>query len=143
MLYCFILDRSDLFFFLMIRRPPRSTRTDTLFPYTTLFRSARRGKPFRPSSDRRTASPSFMAERARSMGARVRMSSASAMRSSAASGAGRSSRCSTEPRLVMATGWWTRDRKRVGEGEGVEVRVELGGRGIIKKKKKEKKHIKN
>src|SRR3546814_17877942 len=31
---------SSLFiFFLMIRRPPRSTRTDTLFPYTTLFRS--------------------------------------------------------------------------------------------------------
>src|SRR3546814_14337053 len=29
------------FFFLMIRRPPRSTRTDTLFPYTTLFRSRR------------------------------------------------------------------------------------------------------
>src|SRR3546814_6254468 len=27
-------------FFLMIRPPPRSTRTDTLFPYTTLFRSA-------------------------------------------------------------------------------------------------------
>src|SRR3546814_16349768 len=32
-LFCF-------FFFLMIRRPPRSTRTDTLFPYTTLFRSS-------------------------------------------------------------------------------------------------------
>src|SRR3546814_14498486 len=31
-----------LFFFLMIRRPPRSTRTDTLFPYTTLFRSSAR-----------------------------------------------------------------------------------------------------
>src|SRR3546814_12610932 len=30
---------SSFFFFLMIRRPPRSTRTDTLFPYTTLFRS--------------------------------------------------------------------------------------------------------
>src|SRR3546814_11210571 len=28
-----------MLFFLMIRRPPRSTRTDTLFPYTTLFRS--------------------------------------------------------------------------------------------------------
>src|SRR3546814_2251934 len=28
-----------MFFFLMIRRPPRSTRTDTLLPYTTLFRS--------------------------------------------------------------------------------------------------------
>src|SRR3546814_16140546 len=27
-------------FFLMIRRPPRSTRTDTLFPFTTLFRSS-------------------------------------------------------------------------------------------------------
>src|SRR3546814_18701834 len=32
------------FFFLMIRRPPRATRTDTLFPYTTLFRS-KRGLP--------------------------------------------------------------------------------------------------
>src|SRR3546814_10025053 len=33
--YCVIC----FFFCLMIRRPPRSTRTDTLFPYTTLFRS--------------------------------------------------------------------------------------------------------
>src|SRR3546814_13433334 len=32
-------------FFLMIRRPPRSTRTDTLFPYTTLFRSGRQVCP--------------------------------------------------------------------------------------------------
>src|SRR3546814_19335639 len=31
------------FLFLMIRRPPRSTRTDTLFPYTTLFRSLAHG----------------------------------------------------------------------------------------------------
>src|SRR3546814_8058172 len=29
----------------MLRRPPRSTRTDTLFPYTTLFRSAHPGTP--------------------------------------------------------------------------------------------------
>src|SRR3546814_10460612 len=45
----------------MIRRPPRSTRTDTLVPYTTLFRSARQllfphrqrqGKPF-PARSRR------------------------------------------------------------------------------------------
>src|SRR3546814_11583466 len=34
-------DHHLCFFFLMIRRPPRSTRTDTLFPYTTLFRSPR------------------------------------------------------------------------------------------------------
>src|SRR3546814_10738079 len=33
------MSSSLLFFFLMIRLPPRSTRTDTLFPYTTLFRS--------------------------------------------------------------------------------------------------------
>src|SRR3546814_7651966 len=33
------------FFFLMIRRPPRSTLTDTLFPYTTLFRSPDRVQP--------------------------------------------------------------------------------------------------
>src|SRR3546814_3112128 len=32
----------------MIRRPPRSTRTDTLFPYTTLFRSPGRARPARP-----------------------------------------------------------------------------------------------
>src|SRR3546814_2215030 len=34
--------------FLSIRQPPRSTRTDTLFPYTTLFRSARRGARHAP-----------------------------------------------------------------------------------------------
>src|SRR3546814_18337178 len=42
--HCIAIRSLDLvflicFFFLMIRRPPRSTRTDTLFPYTTLFRS--------------------------------------------------------------------------------------------------------
>src|SRR3546814_10670692 len=35
----FIIYESSNCLFLMIRRPPRSTRTDTLFPYTTLFRS--------------------------------------------------------------------------------------------------------
>src|SRR3546814_942788 len=52
----------------MIRRPPRSTRTDTLFPYTTLFRSAR--CPFTSSStermrssfDARASSPSSRSE---------------------------------------------------------------------------------
>src|SRR3546814_10143143 len=32
-------------FFLITRRPPKSTRTDTLFPYTTLVRSGRGGRP--------------------------------------------------------------------------------------------------
>src|SRR3546814_289620 len=39
LLMCFVFASCLFFFFLMIRRPPRSTRTDTLFPYTTLFRS--------------------------------------------------------------------------------------------------------
>src|SRR3546814_1647556 len=37
----------------MIRRPPRSTRTDTLFPYTTLFRSEPRWAWWRPRQARR------------------------------------------------------------------------------------------
>src|SRR3546814_2955179 len=44
------------FFFLMIRRPPRSTLTDTLFPYTTLFRSASAPHPV-PGRRRRGARP--------------------------------------------------------------------------------------
>src|SRR3546814_14232255 len=43
----YVLFLSVLFCFLMIRRPPRSTRTDTLFPSTTLFRSAPRGCSWR------------------------------------------------------------------------------------------------
>src|SRR3546814_21040007 len=48
---------SHCFFFLMIRRPPISTRTDTLFPDTTLFRSAQ--------FERRTYSLSRSRERVR------------------------------------------------------------------------------
>src|SRR3546814_18566423 len=43
-----------VFFFLMTRRPPRSTRTDTLFPYTTLFRS---GRPLRAAERARRRRP--------------------------------------------------------------------------------------
>src|SRR3546814_2848899 len=50
-----------ILFFLMIRRPPRSTRTDTLFPYTTLFRSLY-GRPMaimrRPGSENDNSSSS-------------------------------------------------------------------------------------
>src|SRR3546814_17743985 len=41
----YVLYLLTFYLFLMIRRPPRSTRTDPLFPYTTLFRSA--AGPFR------------------------------------------------------------------------------------------------
>src|SRR3546814_2853219 len=47
----------------MIRRPPRSTRTDTLFPYTTLFRS-RRGRPL-PAARPRGVTTSARLNRAR------------------------------------------------------------------------------
>src|SRR3546814_7605849 len=50
----------------MIRRPPRSTRTDTLFPYTTLFRSAEeaaggRDQACRPRGQSRRGQPSWLA----------------------------------------------------------------------------------
>src|SRR3546814_17048317 len=47
-----VVVRVVLFFFLMRRRPPRSTRTDTLFPYTTLFRSGPRLQRGRPGERR-------------------------------------------------------------------------------------------
>src|SRR3546814_11912181 len=52
-----------LFFLLMIRRPPRSTRTDTLFPYTTLFRSTRYPDPFVLSLSKHR--PSFLHEKSK------------------------------------------------------------------------------
>src|SRR3546814_10069546 len=63
-------------FFFMIRRPPRSTRTDTLFPYTTLFRSARtagkdncRTRPVAAASAlRRRGALSFLRRRERRRG---------------------------------------------------------------------------
>src|SRR3546814_6046605 len=62
----------------MIRRPPRSTRTDTLFPYTTLFRSqagasvrARRGRSFRrPQGDKQRRTAISTVHRPRSQHAR-------------------------------------------------------------------------
>src|SRR3546814_4555896 len=48
----FVLPCHLVIFFLMIRRPPRSTRTDTLFPYTTLFRSHRRRRRGDDPADR-------------------------------------------------------------------------------------------
>src|SRR3546814_2010249 len=55
------------FLFLMQRRPPRSTRTDTLFPYTTLFRSA--GAPCR--TERLGARADLSPDRTRPRGIRA------------------------------------------------------------------------
>src|SRR3546814_9151040 len=70
------------FFFLMIRRPPRSTRTDTLFPYTTLFRSRSRRTHRRRHRRRSAASrgrpPPAFRSRSRSPAARRRRARRSA-----------------------------------------------------------------
>src|SRR3546814_13223126 len=100
-----------LFFFLMIRRPPRSTRTDTLSPYTTLFRSNRhvRREIDLVSGEFHRFSPflcSFFGPGAIGCG----------------DGAG------------VRTYAYAVDRKSVVSGKGVSVRVDLGGRRIIKKK---------
>src|SRR3546814_17142903 len=94
----------------MIRRPPRSTRTDTLFPYTTLFRSrvaagdgtrGAGGAGDRGDTARAGAPPDACAD-----GRATRRSAAGGMK----------------------------DRKKVGEGKSVAVRVDLGSRPLLKKK---------
>src|SRR3546814_15270854 len=125
----------------MIRRPPRSTRTDTLFPYTTLFRSAEarirsllrqelfalprsvdpapddpgravaRGRAVRNRDDDPAAHP---------VGARAGRASVRGARGVAGARRG--------PRIAAA------DRKSVVWGTGVSVGFDLGGRSILKKK---------
>src|SRR3546814_19159060 len=58
-IYCCVV------FFLMIRRPPRSTRTDTLFPYTTLFRSTK------ATAAKRTTLASFLRNPQRAIWAKI------------------------------------------------------------------------
>src|SRR3546814_8008094 len=66
LMYCILVYS---FFFLMIRRPPRSTRTDTLFPYTTLFRSnAHRHSRRAAAPDRRASRMKGAPSRAPSSG---------------------------------------------------------------------------
>src|SRR3546814_16131017 len=63
---------SDFFFFLMIRRPPRSTRTDTRFPYTTLFRSPAARRCRRPLASNRIGGAEDQVPEVRSVGERHR-----------------------------------------------------------------------
>src|SRR3546814_4319442 len=55
----------------MIRRPPRSTRTDTLFPYTTLFRSFRGERPIKPGNSWFSAKTIEVVPRVISVGGRA------------------------------------------------------------------------
>src|SRR3546814_10993220 len=124
----------------MIRRPPRSTRTDTLFPYTTLFRSGDRGDGARFEID---APPhqrgviivgekrALAADRKiggepgaeRGVG-HLRLEMIARERLDPA-GLGPLGRADRGPR----------ERKTVVLGKGVSVRVDLGGGPSVKKKK--------
>src|SRR3546814_19492713 len=67
------------FCFLMIRRPPRSTRTDTLFPYTTLFRSQMRWTSSRPFGRQKPRWEAATIAQAASLGANAAVDSAGSL----------------------------------------------------------------
>src|SRR3546814_16718538 len=125
------------FFFLMIRRPPRSTRTDTLFPYTTLFRSQlltalETIHGVGPEVVDRIAvgmldeAPEGPQQVAESL---VDHPAAHQRRRRRAAATGL-------PTLAVTRGVEAglQDRKRTGVGKSVQDRVDMGGRRIIKTK---------
>src|SRR3546814_16621741 len=108
----------------MIRRPPRSTRTDTLFPYTTLFRSRRRGEGrVRGGGGRGDRARGACSARLRDLQHRRRCRPGDR-------GAGQAG-----ARLEYLLFAVISDRKSVVSGKSVSVRVDLGGSRSIKKKK--------
>src|SRR3546814_17136716 len=116
------------FFFLSIRRPPRSTRTDTLFPYTTLFRSVLAQDPAGVRAYRRD--PAVIASLGRLIGTEPLRQVAPA-----------SARQHPPERASHSI-----DRRSVVWGKSVSVRVDHGGSRIIKKtegKDKKREHASN
>src|SRR3546814_15665545 len=114
----------------MIRRPPRSTRTDTLFPYTTLFRSAGAGE--HPADHERlrlpaAGQPGCRARRLRHAGGKV----PSDHFRTALPETGADLRSGARHRDAAGR---PADRKSDVAGKSVSVRVDLGGRRLIKKK---------
>src|SRR3546814_11444933 len=128
------------FFFLMIRRPPRSTRTDTLFPYTTLFRSSSSSSRQRLGAARIMANSAGGSARYSEGSKRTRGRSLSSS-APAVAGCRRFSSRSQVWRVRGAgehstkSGWMPLDGKGVGWGKRVVEREESGGRRSIKKKK--------
>src|SRR3546814_13034057 len=132
--YIWLCNLYIFLFFLMIRRPPRSTRTDTLFPYTTLFRSRRDSlRPDPPSGhrySRRRTHRDCRPERRSHQG-----------RSRTAASRSRDRR-PARPR-PRRRNWCRRSRdgraggNNVVEGKSVSVRVGRGGGRIINKNKKQ------
>src|SRR3546814_16669015 len=137
----------------MLRRPPRSTRTDTLFPYTTLFRSRDEGRrefaptpqrQDRPRRSRWLKLPHWLA-----YGSREHPLDCLPLRRGHVLGKRFSPRrtpfsvADSERRLAVLFRWrFVRrneccrgDRKSDVEGKSVSVRVAIGGRRSIQKKK--------
>src|SRR3546814_12158851 len=104
-------------FFLIVRRPPRSARTDTLLPYTTLFRSSYRAA-WRSSAARDYIGYDDSLEAVPQQRLLLKLAGGRPLAFAANDLAS----------LHQA------DRKSVVEGKSVSVRVDLGGRRIIKKK---------
>src|SRR3546814_18024256 len=100
----------------MIRRPPRSTRTDTLFPYTTLFRSLD------------YAAGRFALASLKQLGVELRLVPA---RGWVLDEADLLAACDARTGLVYVSQVRSEARR---SGQSVSVRVDLGGRRIIKKK---------
>src|SRR3546814_15460918 len=140
----FLLDIVLIVFFVMIRRPPGSTRADTLFPYTTLFRASG-GAPQCPWQQpvrgydhdipsRRTLCSTFLIVRLlapaphRPNDRKQDRGDSIIDKHCGMEGVGLGAPCIPKQ---------CKDRKSVGYGKSVSVRVDRGGRRIIKKKKKE------
>src|SRR3546814_20983411 len=115
----------------MIRRPPRSTRTDTLFPYTTLFRSLRVEGVHRSSNDYRV--PKGLGER--HVDGAYNDTSTFTVGGSWVGSGGYMGVAYTRQRSEYGLhghshgyeGWHPQDRTSVVWGKGVSVRVALGG----------------
>src|SRR3546814_21110631 len=137
----------------MIRRPPRSTRTDTLFPYTTLFRSWRRSRA-------RCARGCCTERRRTDRFALVGAASAASLSSLPCEGRGRSQSKSSRLKPLLqglvgageplgrhapqcfVGGRVFGDRKSGVWGKSVSERVDLGGRRFIKQKRQRRECIK-
>src|SRR3546814_15740606 len=124
----------------MIRRPPRSTRTDTLFPYTTLFRSCRNRASVNPTHPRpwNVVHPLNDACSASIGGRRhgTRRQHRTGDRGQTRVALSESDTGSALPRrLTPHLAGASQDRKSVVLGQSVLVCVDHGGRRIIKKKK--------
>src|SRR3546814_15675409 len=124
----------------MIRRPPRSTRTDTLFPYTTLFRSQSDGAttiagccPCRcPCGSGFCRSRKFPAGRLTLLRARAVMRAPIRGKAAMSDLQARFEQAKQDVQGLSERP--DKDRKSVVEGQRVSVRVDLGGRRIMKKK---------